>query len=350
MLIEFVFWMALAILVGSFAIYLLFGLLNRLTPRLHRPLLRLIIQHLRAPLRLLGPLLAAKVVADSYPDLTIVAAVNHVIALLLIGAIAWLLIAAVRILRERIMARYDITSPDNLAARKIATQLRVLQRILVILIVFIAAACALMTFDQVKAIGASLLASAGIAGIILGFAAQKSLATFMAGLQIAISQPIRIDDVVIVEGEWGRIEEITLTYVVVRIWDQRRLIVPITYFIEQPFQNWTRVSAELMGTVFLYLDYTVPLDKLRAEQTRLLEQDPNWDGRVNVVQVTDAREHTMEVRLLVSAANSGNLWSLRVALREGMLDYIRREFPDSLPRVRAELRQPDLQGPRPVEA
>jgi hypothetical protein len=162
----------------------------------------------------------------------------------------------------------------------------------------------LMVFESVRQFGASILASAGIAGIIIGFAAQRSIATLLAGFQIALTQPIRVDDVVIVENEWGRIEEITLTYVVVRIWDLRRLIVPITHFIEQPFQNWTRVSADILGTVFLYVDYTVPVDALRAELTRILRRRALWDGKVNVLQVTDAKEHTLEVRALASAADA----------------------------------------------
>jgi len=199
----------------------------------------------------------------------------------------------------------------------------------------------LMVFESVRQLGTSILASAGVLGIIVGFAAQKSIATVLAGFQIAMTQPIRLDDVVIVEGEWGRIEEITLTYVVVLIWDQRRLVVPISYFIEKPFQNWTRVSAELLGTIFLYMDYTVPLDKLRAELDRLLAETDMWDKRVKVVQVTDSKERVIEVRVLVSAADASTAWNLRCMLREKLIGYLQRNHPESLPRTRAELSNPE---------
>jgi small-conductance mechanosensitive channel len=202
-----------------------------------------------------------------------------------------------------------------------------------------------MVFDSVRQFGASILASAGIAGIVVGFAAQRSIATLLAGFQIALTQPIRVDDVVIVESEWGRIEDITLTYVVVRVWDLRRLVVPITYFIETPFQNWTRSSADILGTVFLYVDYTVPLEPLRAELTRILEQSRFWDGKVNVLQVTDAKEQTLEIRALASAADASLAWDLRCEIREKLITFVQQAFPDSLPRLRASLdaRRPDIE-------
>ncbi|RQW01754.1 mechanosensitive ion channel family protein, partial [candidate division KSB1 bacterium] len=205
-----------------------------------------------------------------------------------------------------------------------------------VMIIIFAIAMILMTFDKVRQIGVSMLASAGIAGIILGFAAQRSLATLIAGIQIAITQPIRIDDVVIVENEWGRIEEITLTYVVVNIWDQRRLIVPITYFIETPFQNWTRTTAELLGTVFIYADYRLPINALRDELERIVADSPLWDKRLAKVQVTNATDKTMGIRALVSAENSSNAWELRCLVREKLIAFLQRNFPDSLPRVRLE--------------
>jgi small-conductance mechanosensitive channel len=195
----------------------------------------------------------------------------------------------------------------------------------------------LMVFDSARQFGASILASAGIAGIIVGFAAQRSIATLLAGSQIAMTQPIRVDDVVIVENEWGRIEEITLTYVVVRIWDLRRLVLPITYFIERPFQNWTRSSADILGTVFLHADYSVPLDALRTELTRILSTSRFWDGKVNVLQVTDAREHTLEIRALASAADASLAWDLRCEVREKLIQFLQRNYPDSQPRLRASV-------------
>jgi small-conductance mechanosensitive channel len=195
----------------------------------------------------------------------------------------------------------------------------------------------LMTFSEVRHIGVSILASAGIFGVVLGFAAQKTLGNFIAGIQIAIAQPIRLDDVVIIEGEWGWIEEITLTFVVVRIWDLRRMVVPISYFLEKPFQNWTRTSADLLGTVFIYTDYTVPVDEMRKELTRILESSPKWDKKVNVLQVSDTTDRSVELRALMSAADSPTAWDLRCEVREKLLEFLQKRFPGSLPRTRVEM-------------
>jgi small-conductance mechanosensitive channel len=186
----------------------------------------------------------------------------------------------------------------------------------------------------VRQLGTAMIASAGVAGIVIGFAAQKSLGTLLAGFQIAMTQPIRIDDVVIVEGEWGKIEEITLTYVVVKIWDLRRLVVPITYFIEKPFQNWTRTSADILGTVFLHVDYGVPVGAVREELTRILAASPNWDHKVNVLQVTDAKERTLELRALASSSDASKSWDLRCEMREKLVAFIQDQYPESLPRLR----------------
>ncbi|MEO6870999.1 MAG: mechanosensitive ion channel domain-containing protein [Chthoniobacterales bacterium] len=192
-----------------------------------------------------------------------------------------------------------------------------------------------------RRLGTSILASAGIAGIILGFAAQKTLGNLLAGIQIALSQPILIDDVVIVEGEFGRIEDITLTFVAVRTWDLRRLIVPITYFIEKPFQNWSRKSDEILGTVYLYLDYQVPLGELREEVKRLVEKNENWDRKVCGLQVTDTKPNTIEVRVLVSSLNAGKNSDLRCQVREGLIEFLRSRYPESLPRLRIATEQLD---------
>jgi small-conductance mechanosensitive channel len=205
----------------------------------------------------------------------------------------------------------------------------------------------LMVFESVRQFGASILASAGVAGIVVGLAAQRSIATLLAGFQIALTQPIRVDDVVIVENEWGRIEDITLTYVVVQIWDQRRLIVPMTHFIERPFQNWTRSSSDILCTVTLHLDYSAPVTAMRAELTRILQQSRYWDGRVNVLQVTDTREHTVEVRALASAADASLAWDLRCEIREKLVGFIQRAHPDSLPRSRTSFAA-DPAEPAPV--
>jgi small-conductance mechanosensitive channel len=253
---------------------------------------------------------------------------------LIVVAIAWGIIAIIRFAKIQLIKKQDISHSDNLRSRKLITQINILEKIIVFIIVIFAVAISLMLFDGVRNIGVSIFASAGIAGIILGLSAQKALGTLLAGLQIAITQPINTDDVVIVENEWGWIEEINLTYVVVRIWDQRRLIVPTTYFLEKPFQNWTRRTSEILGTVFIYTDYTMPIEPLREELTRLLESSPHWDGRVNVLQVTDAKEHTLEIRALMSAATSPKAWDLRVYVREKLIGFIQREYPESLPRTR----------------
>jgi small-conductance mechanosensitive channel len=264
-------------------------------------------------------------------------------SLLLIGVVAFILYQTVDTAAAFVLSRYRLDVQDNLQARAVHTQVMVLKKVALTVITIFAGASMLMVFDAARQFGASILASAGVAGIIVGLAAQRSIATLLAGFQIALTQPIRVDDVVIVENEWGRIEEITLTYVVVRIWDLRRLVLPITYFIEQPFQNWTRVSADLLGTVFLRVDYTVPLDALRAELTRILAASPHWDGKVNVLQVTDADARTMEVRALVSAADASIAWSLRCEVREKLIVFLQERYPDALPKLRAAV---DAGSPR----
>ncbi len=273
---------------------------------------------------------------------------QSVLILGLIASIAWLAIRSLVVGRDFVLGRYKVDVADNLAARRIHTQFRVIHKVLTVLILLVALAVMLATFEQVRAIGVSLLASAGIIGVVLGFSAQRTLATLFAGIQIAIPQPIRLDDVVIVEGEWGWIEEITLTYVVVKIWDLRRLVVPITYFIEKPFQNWTRVSADLLGTVFIYTDYTVPFNEVREELRRILESTELWDKKVCVLQVTDATQQTLELRALMSSEDSPKGWDLRCYVREKLLDFLKQKFPKALPRTRVELSELKKEGDVPV--
>jgi hypothetical protein len=232
------------------------------------------------------------------------------------------------------MSRHRLDAPDNLSARKIFTQVSVIRKIIVTAVVILATGSILMMFDPVRQFGTSILASAGIAGIVIGFAAQKTLGNVLAGIQIALTQPLLIDDIVTVEGEFGQIEEITLTYVTVRTWDLRRLIVPITQLVEKPFQNWSRVSTELLGTVILYLDYQAPMGELRKELKRLVENNPKWDKRVCGLQVTDTKEHVIEVRALVSGADPGKLGDLRAEVREGLINFLVHNYPESLPRSR----------------
>jgi small-conductance mechanosensitive channel len=264
---------------------------------------------------------------------------QHLIGLLLVALVCWLVIRVVDVVQGYITHQFNVSQKDNLQARKIHTQFRVLKRIVIIVVSVLALGTILMTFDKVRQLGTTILASAGIIGVVVGIAAQKTIGTFIAGIQIAFTQPIRIDDVVIVENEWGRIEEITLTYVVVKIWDLRRLIVPITYFIEKPFQNWTRQSADLLGTVYIYVDHTVPIDSVREQLHTILKESEHWDQKVCVLQVTNTTERTIELRALMSAADASTAWTLRCEVREKLVKFIQERYPHSLPKVRAELNQ-----------
>ena len=263
--------------------------------------------------------------------------IQHWLGIGVLLCATWLAVRAVGAVAARILREHPVDIEDNLAARRVQTQTRVIARVIQGTIILVGVALGLMTFPAIRQIGATLLASAGIIGLVAGIAAKPVFGNLIAGLQIALAQPIRLDDVVIVEGEWGRIEEITSTYVVVRVWDERRLVVPLQWFIEHPFQNWTRTSAQLLGAAFLWLDYRTPMAEVRAELQRICEDDPRWDGRVCVAQVTDASERAIQVRLLVSARNSGDQFDLRCAVRERMLDFLEARHPHALPRLRADL-------------
>lgn len=257
--------------------------------------------------------------------------------LLFIFSVTWLLIRALRVIKRFVVAKYDVAASDNLKARKVFTQFTILERIMIFILVVLALGVALMSFESIREIGVSVFASAGVAGIIIGLSAQKMIGTILAGIQIAITQPIRLDDVVIVEGEWGRIEEITLTYVTVKIWDKRRLIVPTTYFIEKPFQNWTKTSADLLGTVFLYTDYTVSVDALREELKRIVQNSDLWDEEIAIIQVTDTKANYVELRALVSARDASTAWDLRVLVREKLVAFLQATYPESIARNRVLL-------------
>lgn len=264
--------------------------------------------------------------------------------LFFIFAMTWLVLNILKVTKTIVVNNYDVNATDNLKARKIYTQFTILERIAIFIVVILAIGLALMTFEEIREVGISVFASAGVAGIIIGFSAQKLIGTILAGIQIAIAQPIKLDDVVIVEGEWGRIEEITLTYVVVKIWDKRRLIVPTPYFIEKPFQNWTKTSSELLGTVFLYTDYRVPIGAIRKELTSVLEQTQLWDGQVNVVQVTDSKAQHVEIRALMSAKDSPTAWDLRVLVREKLITFLQENYPESMAHQRVLLEKPMEDG------
>ncbi|HOK46271.1 MAG TPA: mechanosensitive ion channel family protein [Bryobacteraceae bacterium] len=305
-----------------------------------------IAEDLYRPSRLILPVMAAIAGIGALPIASgTTAELRRLLSLVLIAAFAWLAISVLRRVLTWVASLHRTEGPDNVSARRIRTQLTVLYRIMVFVICLFAVAVGLMMFPSIRQIGTSLLASAGLAGLVIGLAARPTISNLLAGVQLALAEPIRLDDVVIVEGEWGTIEEITTTYVVVRIWDKRRLVVPLSYFIERPFQNWTRHSTDLLGTVFIYADYSVPVDEVRAELHRILENSGMWDGQVCKLQVTNATEHTVELRALMSAANSGQAWDLRCLVREKLIDFLQRRYPECLPRARTEIsRRPQVRA------
>ena len=327
-----------AILFGIFVHFLLFKSLQRVSLRTRTILDDSFVKHCRTPSRVIIPIIIIRITLPMFTlSPAFIAFLKQTLDLALIVSIAWLLIQITFVVEDLILSQYRVDVSDNLRARRIHTQIQFFKRAVVILIGILTLAIILTTFDKLRQFGTSILASAGVIGIIIGFAAQRSIGTLFAGLQIAITQPIRIDDVVIVENEWGRIEEITLTYVVVRIWDQRRLVLPITYFIEKPFQNWTRTSAEILGTVYMYADYTVPVQAIREELERILESSSLWDRRVCGLQVTNTTERTIELRALMSAVDASNVWGLRCEVREKLIEFVQKNYPGSLPRMRAEV-------------
>jgi small-conductance mechanosensitive channel len=328
--------MVLATLLVGMLIYLvIFSLLSRIANRADSLLNTILVDRMRAPARILLPLFALMLLT---PSLSIPAAlldiVQHFFSLSLIVLITWLVITVTIASRDIIIRRYDIDAKDSFKARAVYTQLTMVIKVILVIVVIIALASMLMSFDKIRAIGVSILASAGIMGIIVGFAAQRSLSTLLAGLQIAITQPIKINDVVIVEGEWGIIEEITLTYVVVKIWDLRRLIVPVTFFLEKTFQNWTRSTTNILGTVFLYVDYTAPVAEIRHKLFEFLQGSKSWDRKVWGLQVTNTGERVLELRALMSAVDAPTAWDLRCEVREKLVAFLKETYPESLPRIR----------------
>ncbi len=327
-----------AILAGLLVHRIVFAVFSRITSRTGSKIDDSFVQHSRKPAKLIFPLLAVFLVMPAvHLPPVVLGTVSHIIGLCVIGAVAWLSIALTEVLSDMMAARYNVNVKDNLTARRVLTQVNVMRRIAVVIVSIVALSIMLMTFPEIRNIGAGLFASAGIAGLVIGMAARPTLSNLIAGVQMALTEPIRLDDVVIVEGEWGWIEEIRTTYVVVRIWDLRRLVVPLSYFIEHPFQNWTRKSADLLGTVYVYTDYTVPVDEVRGQLHKILQSTPKWDGKVWGLQVTNATEHTMELRALMSAGDSGTAWDLRCEVREKLIQYLQERYPNSLPRTRVEM-------------
>lgn len=294
----------------------------------------------------LGLILVATNLAAQLPFFSqrisdLAAKVLSVAVILLIG---WSAAIAIDVASNVYLRQYKNDAADSLLARKHFTQIRVLRRTIDVLIGLVTIAAALMAFEPVRQFGVSLFASAGAAGLVVGLAARPVLSNLIAGIQLAITQPIRIGDAVIVEGEWGLIEEITSTYVVIKVWDLRRLIVPLSYFMEKPFQNWTRDSSQIIGAVSLYADYRVPVDVVRSKLHEIARASKLWDKQVVNLQVTDLKDSSVELRMLVSAQTSGQAWDLRCEVREKMLAFLQEEYPQSLPRQRIELMGLELQG------
>ncbi len=335
-----------AIIVAGIAHRILFSAGRRLAERTGSAIDNSMIRHGHKPAKLILPLLALFIVLPATPlPPAALGPVRHLLGLGLIAAVAWLLIVLIDVFEDAASEKYKIGVRDDLRARKIQTQIHVLRRTAIVVVSVVAFSVMLMTFPSIRQFGVSLFASAGVAGLVIGMAARPTLSSLLAGLQIALTEPIRLEDVVIVEGEWGWIEEIATTYVVVRIWDLRRLVVPLSYFIEHPFQNWTRVTADLLGTVFVYTDYTVPVEEVRQELQRILKTTDLWDGKVCGLQVTNTSEHTMELRALMSAADSPKAWDLRCYVREKLVTFLQQKYPQSLPKTRVEM---ESENPTPA--
>ena len=321
-------------------VYLVLRPITRRLSR-HSPVANAVNRQLDKPLRWLLPLMAVQVALEGAPDdLPHVDGVRQLVTVLLIAAFTAAAIAAVRGVADAVAVLHPQDVADNLEARRVLTQTRVLARIAIGVALFAGIAFILMTFPRARQFGASLLASAGLSALVIGLAAKSVFGNLLAGLQIALSQPIRIDDVLIVQGEWGRVEEITSTYVVMKIWDERRLVIPLQWFIDNPFQNWTRTTSQIIGSVFFWVDFLTELEPLRAEATRLAQGSKDYDGRVCLLQVVDTSERAMKLRLIVSSPSAGQSWDLCCLLREGLIALMQREHPDALPRIRAEMQGP----------
>jgi small-conductance mechanosensitive channel len=295
-------------------------------------------RYLSHPARAIFLLTCAGIVLPLIPELP--ANLNQFIRQGLLMAVVvclgWLAVGSVYVFQELMLRRYDLKAENNVRARRVHTQFQLFRRLLISFIVVITIGALLWTFNDPRIwhYGSGLLASAGIASLILATAAKSTAANFLAGMQIAFTEPIRIDDVVVIQGEWGRIEEINSAYVVVRIWDLRRLIVPLSYFIENSFQNWTRESSDIMGTAFLYVDYSIPVEELRTELRRITEASPLWDRKVCGLQVTNVTDRAMELRCLISSRNSSENFDLRCLVREQMTAYIQQHYPNTFPTAR----------------
>lgn len=335
-------------IIGLILYHLFFFLLKRSKRRRKSTFYKLIrdkIYHAGQFLIFIATLLVGLPIAGKYLSDEIFYTIRHVLFILLIIAASILLIRALTVLRELGLKHYKTIDDDTeFSLRRVKTKFILVQRILNIIIVIVMVSVILMTFENVRKIGSTLLASAGVFGLVLGFAAQKSIGTFFAGLQIAISQPIKIDDVVVVEDEFGTIGEINLTYVVVNIWDGRRLIVPVNYFLDKSFENWTRLSPKVIGKVKIYTDYSLPIDELRQQFIKWLEASPLWDKRKSGFLVTEATDKTIEIRATMSARNSDDSFDLECLIREKLITYIQQNYPGALPKSRISVESKKIEN------
>jgi small-conductance mechanosensitive channel len=317
------------------------GALRRTLGR-HHPFLSRLIEDTRGPSRLALIVFALSAALQAAPlSNSLKTALTQMLLVAFVVLVGWIAHVAIGIASRIYLGRFQLDTEDNLLARKHVTQVRILYRAVDTLLVVVTLAAAMMTFESIRQYGVSLFASAGVAGLAIGLAARPLFSNLIAGVQLAVTQPIRLDDVVVIENEFGRVEEINSTYVVVRIWDLRRMIVPLTYFIEKPFQNWTRASAQVMGTVFFYVDYSIPVADVRAKAEELVRASKFWDGQVFNLQVTNCKDTTIELRVLASAATSSASSDLSSEIREKLIDYLQREHPGALPRRREEVILPD---------
>ncbi|MEA2690342.1 MAG: hypothetical protein QOD51_2949 [Candidatus Eremiobacteraeota bacterium] len=345
-------WVVIAVVAGVVVQRLVFWALTRWAKRSNVPFATAIVRRTSRSAAYIFPLLAILVAAplvDLPPAWTQPAV--HVTGLLTIAAIAWAVIVLVRVWGDVVVARHRLDVEDNLLARQLGTRVDILSRVLVTIVIIVALGAELMTFPPIRALGTTLLASAGVAGIAVGLAARPLLENLVAGVQLALTQPIRIDDVVVVEKQFGHIEEIHSTYIVVRLWDLRRLVVPLTYFINTPFENWTRRTANLLGEVYVFADWCLDVEALRAELPKIVARTPLWDEQFQNVQVTDVTERAVQIRTLVTARNSADLFDLRCFVREAIVAYIRDNQPDAMPKLRVELpeRGDGQSAPAPAE-
>jgi small-conductance mechanosensitive channel len=329
-----------AVLMALLTHFFIFLALKRSADRTGNVVDESLVKHARRPASILLPLAALLIVLPSLKlPSDILQDMRHAIELGMIATFAWLAISLTAVFDDFISSKFKIDVSDNLLARRVHTRTSLVRHIAIIAILIVAVSAMLMTFPGIRHIGISLFASAGVAGLIAGMAARPMLSNIIAGIQIAMTETIRIDDVVVLEGEWGRVEEISTTNVIVRLWDLRRLVVPLSYFIEHPFENWTHKTADILGTVFLYTDYSVPVEEVRTELYRLLSATEMWDGKTWALQVTNTTDRTMELRALMSAADSATAWNLRCHIREKLIWFLQGRFPQSLPRIRAEFRE-----------